>query len=850
MRLLVLTLFVFFFSTSAINAQTTIFTYQGRLSDTTLAASGEYDFQFSLYDDNGTQIGSTITRSDVTVSNGVFTVQLNFNAATAFNGGSRLLEIAVRRGAETGAYTTLTPRQPLTSAPYSIRALNATNADNATYAASAGQAMTAATAATATTAADAQNSQQLGGTPANQFVQTDSTLFIRNRTTQQTSTNFNIDGIGGASIFAAGTQFNIGNSRILSNAGTDNLFVGVGAGAGNTLGENNSFVGFNAGGGTTQGVGNSFFGRHAGFSNTTGSNNTAVGQNANVGSGTLTFATALGAGAIVNSNNTLVLGRSLDTVQIPGDLNIAGTFTANFTVPTSNITGVLSPAKGGTGLTSAGAAGNILRSDGTNFTSAPLQPSDFPAGSQNYLQNTNTQQAGVNFNVGGSGTIGGLLSANIVNTTAQFNIGGVRVLSNAGTDNLFAAVNSGSTGTANAFFGAYAGNANSIGGVNAFFGTRAGELNTTGDGNSFFGLRAGNTNTTGDHNTIVGYDADVNVNNLVYASAFGAGAIVSTSNTVVLGRAADEVQVPGTLDVTGAVNAATQYNLNDKRIIANNGFVTNFFAGVEAGESADGTYNSFFGYRAGRFTSGTDNSFFGTTAGRATSTGSGNSFFGSTTGELNTLGEHNSFFGAFAGSVNTTGNDNSVFGFQAGKAITSGDGNAIFGNSAGYNLTYGNNNSFFGTGAGISNTTGLYNVFIGANTGASNFTGNYNTAVGNNANISGNLTFATAIGAGALASKSSTVVLGRSSDTVIAPNKLEVGTLGSPGSTSLCRNPFDEISTCTPGNFTEADGANLLEAVKKQAAQIEAQQRQIEELKTIVCSIKADAAVCLKKGDR
>src|SRR5262249_5962871 len=85
-----------------------------------------------------------------------------------------------------------------------------------------------------------------------------------------------------------------------------------------------------------------------------------------------------------------------------------------------------------------------------------------PAGSTNYIQNTTSQQASSNFNISGSGTAGGTLSANVVNATTQFNLGGNRILSAAGSSNLFAGINAGinNTGTGNAFFGTAAGQAN------------------------------------------------------------------------------------------------------------------------------------------------------------------------------------------------------------------------------------------------------------------------------------------------------------------------------------------------------------------------------------------------------
>src|SRR5262245_21968938 len=73
-------------------AQTTAFTYQGKLADSGNPASGQYDFQFKLFDtvSGGTQQGATLTLTNVTVSAGIFTVQLDFGST--FPGGSRFLE--------------------------------------------------------------------------------------------------------------------------------------------------------------------------------------------------------------------------------------------------------------------------------------------------------------------------------------------------------------------------------------------------------------------------------------------------------------------------------------------------------------------------------------------------------------------------------------------------------------------------------------------------------------------------------------------------------------------------------------------------------------------------------------
>ena len=102
------------------------FTYQGRLSDASGPVDGACDLTFKLYDEAGTgtpptggiQIGVTVTKLSEEVSDGYFTVRLDFGAS-AFAGDARWLEIAVDCGS--GA-TTLSPRQPLTAAPYALYA--------------------------------------------------------------------------------------------------------------------------------------------------------------------------------------------------------------------------------------------------------------------------------------------------------------------------------------------------------------------------------------------------------------------------------------------------------------------------------------------------------------------------------------------------------------------------------------------------------------------------------------------------------------------------------------------------------------------------------------------------------
>ena len=103
----------------------TAFTYQGRLADGGTPVSGEKDFQFLLFEAaaGGDPVSLTLTNENVSVTNGLFTTTLDFGT-NVFSGKAVWLEIAVRPGADTGAFTALAPRQAITPAPYALVALN------------------------------------------------------------------------------------------------------------------------------------------------------------------------------------------------------------------------------------------------------------------------------------------------------------------------------------------------------------------------------------------------------------------------------------------------------------------------------------------------------------------------------------------------------------------------------------------------------------------------------------------------------------------------------------------------------------------------------------------------------
>lgn len=108
-----------------ISAQATLgsaFTYQGRLLDGSLPANGTYDLEFKLFDAAaaGAQKGATITKEDVAVTNGLFTVDLDFGASSVFNGQALWLQVGVRPGPSADPFTALAPPTALNAAPYAL----------------------------------------------------------------------------------------------------------------------------------------------------------------------------------------------------------------------------------------------------------------------------------------------------------------------------------------------------------------------------------------------------------------------------------------------------------------------------------------------------------------------------------------------------------------------------------------------------------------------------------------------------------------------------------------------------------------------------------------------------------
>lgn len=230
------------------------------------------------------------------------------------------------------------------------------------------------------------------------------------------------------------------------------------------------------------------------------------------------------------------------TTQQPGtSFNIGGTGSASVLNATTqfNLNGVriLATGAGSDSLFAGINAGAAITTGYANSFFGNLAGYTTTSGERNSFFGASAGRA----NTTGIGNAFFGFSAGFSNTTASGNsFFGIH----AGTYNLTGEHNaffgqfsgySNNTGSYNSFFGSSAGTVTTTGYQNTFIGAAAGLNNTTGTGNTFVGNSAGTTNTTGSSNTTFGNGASVATANLNNATAIGANAQVSQSNSLVLG---------------------------------------------------------------------------------------------------------------------------------------------------------------------------------------------------------------------------------------------------------------------------------------------------------------------------
>jgi len=276
---------------STAHAQGTAFTYQGRLNNTGNPANGLYDIRAGLYasGSGGALISALYTNSAVPVSNGLFTITLDFGSL--FDGTPYWLQIGVRTNGGGASFTPLSPRQELTPTPYAIFAEGA-------------------------------NAAGLSGTvPLAQLPG----VVLTNNEPSVTLSNVTVSGNLSlplpANIAAGGSSFFLADNN-------GNFFAGPGAGNLTLTGGLNTGVGLSALFGDTTGSHNTAEGAGALQLNTTGSYNAGFGLNALFYNTTGSYNTANGAFALLYnttaSNNTANGAFALSAYFMPNYLTAGG----------------------------------------------------------------------------------------------------------------------------------------------------------------------------------------------------------------------------------------------------------------------------------------------------------------------------------------------------------------------------------------------------------------------------------------------------------------------------------------------------------------------------------------------
>ena len=441
----------------------------------------------------------------------------------------------------------------------------------------------------------------------------------------------------------------IGHTALRYNTtGSYNNALGASALFENTTGSNNIANGFESLFNNTTGKHNTAYGHQAGNVNVTGDKNTYIGHGANaaVDQTALSNSTAIGYDSKITASNQIMLGTADETVEIPGNLNIASDKIA--TAPTVNgtadntnniattafVQAVVATVDAGSMSTSISNKANI---DSPVLTGIPEAPTADNTTDTDQIATTKFVQERITTIIGGApaaldtlnelanalgsddnfaGTIAtavgvnktaieteearaiaaeGTLQTNINAVSGNLSLNGLSDVKSGGDDfanslligttttgtldaannnigvgqNVFYSLTSGdnnlgigymslyrvTSGNKNVGIGSSSGLYLATGDSNVCVGHNAG-YSTTGNNNVYVGCNAGYYNQTGEHNTYLGYYSgpDNGDNALSNSTAIGYNSKVTESNQIVLGTAAEKVEIPGTeLNVGGDI---------------------------------------------------------------------------------------------------------------------------------------------------------------------------------------------------------------------------------------------------------------------------------------------------------
>ena len=385
------------------------------------------------------------------------------------------------------------------------------------------------------------------------------------------------------------------------------------------------------------------------FTLTSGINNTVIGNNAGNGLTSGSYNTIIGAqsGTIgANLNNNIILSDGLGTVRAQHD------GTTGWTLGTI-VSGTWSGTTIGSNVGGAGTINGLLKANGSGVVSAAVAGTD-------YQVPLTTTQAGVLSNTSGTNT-------------------GDQTISLTGD---VTGVGTGTFTTTLTNSGVVAGSYGSITSIPTFTVDAKGRLTSAGTITSTAVPYSGATQAV----NLGAYD--LTVNGLTVGTGVNGGA-VSNTNTA-LGTSA----LAGNNSGSGANTAIGSYALKT---------------------NTTGSNNTGLGYYALQaLTTATDNTALGAYALRAGSTGYFNTSIGSKSMFSMTTGGGNTGVGVNALYNITTAGNNTAMGFLSLNNLTTGDKNIALGYKSGSGVTSGTSNIMIGANTGsYSMTTGSYNTIIG-----------------------------------------------------------------------------------------------------------------------------------------
>lgn len=347
-----------------------------------------------------------------------------------------------------------------------------------------------------------------------------------------------------------GNSVAVGFTALAFNQGSANVAVGSGAMSANTTGDQNIAVGFEALSQNTTGQLNTALGTRSLTANSTGSRNTAAGYRTNASNTSGSDNSSFGYQSLL-ANTTGSFNSAFGTSSLAANTDGIYNTAMGYEAMSSNVDGSFSTAVGYEALRAA-TSGSMNTAVGTrSLRQTTTGGNNTAIGREAMRENT---EGGSNVAVGGMA-----LQSNVIGVE-NVAIGSLSLSNNIGNQNTAVGTSSqlqGTTGIQNSSVGYLSMSSRTTGSENSSLGALSLSFTSTGDRNVAIGNRALHLNQTGSRNTAVGFEAGLlgangnqSGNDNVYlgnnarpidstpisnAIAIGSNAVVSASNTMVLG---------------------------------------------------------------------------------------------------------------------------------------------------------------------------------------------------------------------------------------------------------------------------------------------------------------------------